>query len=341
MTSPSWRLQWAFGSAEVQALGAMLGPVTFRLDADRQLQVMHVAPWDGTPGSLELPGVLRRLRGEWPCVPFGRIDAPADLPANWQVFSPDDDWPHGYGANHIWTCEHADSGQILMAINYPDSAPIERIERRVRAVPDAAALDISLVVHPRRAVVLPVGLHPTFHLPPPSRRVRLELGQHDGIFTYPSRSAGGTTRLRPGQCGRSLEAMPGEEGPIDLSRLPLERDGEELLQIRGLRSTGDEAPLRLRYLDHDASVGLWWDNSQLPDLMLWVSNRGRREFPWQGQHVALGAEPLNSLFDLGRVAKAPPGHPLADRLGVELVVGRPWKTSYRIAASCNSSATPV
>jgi hypothetical protein len=66
--------------------------------------------------------------------------------------------------------------------------------------------------------------------------------------------------------------------------------------------------------------------------MLWMSNRGRPEFPWQGQHVALGAEPVNSVFDLGRVARPPAGHPLADRLGIALQAGKTWRTRYRIAA---------
>jgi hypothetical protein len=249
---------------------------------------------------------------------------------------PDDDWPHGFGSNHMWACERADAEQILMVIDYPDTSPIERIERRVRVMTASPALDISLVVHPRRSVVLPVGLHPTFRLPQPSGRVQIELGAHEGIFTYPSRSAGAITRLRPDQRAESLNAMPGVDGPIDLSRLPLQGDSEELLQVRGLRPHGEAPQLRLHYFDDDACVDLWWDTTQLPDLMLWLSNRGRPEYPWQGQHVALGAEPVNSIFDLGRVAKPPQGHPLSDRIGISLVAGQPWRTSYRIAASSGS-----
>lgn len=327
-----WRLQWDCGSAEVQALGAMLGPVNFRLDAGLEMQVMHVAPWAGKARTQALPGVLRRLRGEWPCVPFGLTDAPADLPADWQVLAPDDDWPHGYAANHAWTCEHADAQQVLLAITYPETAPIERMERRVQAVAGEAALDISLVIHPRRSLRLPAGLHPTFQLPTASGRVRIELGRHEGIFTYPSRSAGEITRLQPDQHGASLDAMPGLLGPIDLSRLPLRVDSEELLQVRGLRQDASEAPLRLHYLDQGASLGLWWDTVELPDLLLWMSNRGRLDFPWQGRHVALGAEPVNSVFDLSRVARPPAGHPLAQRLGIRLQAGQPWTTRYRIAA---------
>jgi hypothetical protein len=328
----AWRLEWAFGSAEVQALGGMLGPLHFRLDAERDLQVMHVAPWAGTTDSLALPGILRRLRGEWPCVPFGRTDLPPDLPPGWQNVEPDDSWPHGYSANHLWTCEHASRERVCLAIDYPEDSPVARIERHVQAVADAPALDMDLVIWPRRSLRLPAGLHPTFRLPHPGGRVELELGRHEGIFSYPSRSAGAITRLLPDCRSERLDAMAAVGGALDLSRLPLSEDGEELVQVRALSASPCAAPLSLHYLDYDAHVGLWWDTARFPDLMLWLSNRGRPEFPWQGRHVALGAEPVNSVFDLSRVARPPADHPLADRLGIALEAGQPWRTRYRIAA---------
>lgn len=327
-----WRLDWEFGSAEVQALGGMLGPLHFRLDAERDLQVMHVAPWAGTVDSMGLPGMLRRMRGEWPCVPFGRTDLPPDLPQGWRALTPDDHWPHGYAANHRWDCKHADSDSLRLAIDYPEQSPIVAVERHIQVVANAPALDISLTIEPRRDVCLPAGLHPTFRLPQPQGRVALELGRHDGIFSYPSRSAGAVSRLRPDTRSARLDALAGIDGPLDLSRLPLNDNGEELLQVRALAAGPGAAPFSLHYLDYDAHVGMWWNQRQFPDLMLWLSNRGRPEFPWQSRHVALGAEPVNSVFDLGRVAQPPAGHPLADRIGIRLRAGQPWTTRYRIAA---------
>jgi len=121
-------------------------------------------------------------------------------------------------------------------------------------------------------------------------------------------------------------------GPLDLTRLPLAADGEALLQVRAPRPDGALPPFALHYRDAEARVGLWWDTAQFPDLMLWVSNRGRPEFPWDGRHVALGAEPVNSVFDLGRVARPPADHPLADRTGIVLEAGQAWRTRYRIGA---------
>lgn len=327
-----WRLEWDFGSAEVQALGGMLGPLHFRLDAERDLQVMHVAPWAGTTESLALPGLLRRLRGEWPCVPFGRTDTPADLPPGWTAFDADDLWSHGYSANHRWTCTRATATSVCLAIDYPEHSPVSRIERCISVVPGAPALDIELTIHPRQSTVLPAGLHPTFRLPQPDGRVELMLGTHEGVFSYPSRCAGAASALLPDTRSDRLDAMAGIDGPCDMSRLPLAGDVEELLQVRALAAADALPPFSLRYLDYDMQVGMWWNTAHFPDLMLWLSNRGRPEFPWYSRHVALGAEPVNSIFDLGRVARPPATHPLADRRGIELRAGQVWTTRYRIGA---------
>jgi len=328
----SWRLQWQHGSAEVQALGGMLGPVTLRLGEERELDVMHVAPWAGMTRALTLPGLLRRLRGEWPCIPFGRTDFPPDLPQDWQLRQPDDAWPHGYASNHRWQCISATPQRVHLAIDYPADAAVVRIERVIEADPGAPALNISLTVHARRTGSLPAGLHPTFRLPPAPGRVRVLLGEHEGIHSYPASPAGAVSRLVPDAPSASLAQVSGVDGPFDLSRLPLPVAGEELLQIKGLRGRDGLAPFALHYLDYDACVGLWWEPQDLPDLLLWISNGGRINFPWMSRHFALGAEPVNSLFDLGRVAVPPPGHPLAARTGIALSPAQPWHTRYRIAA---------
>lgn len=300
---------------------------------------MHVAPWDDAASSATLPGVLRRLRGEWPCVPFGRCDAPLDLPPGWQTQAADDEWPHGYGANQAWTCVHAAPDAIELVLDYPADSPISRLERHIRVVPGAPALDIGLKVWARRTFTLPVALHPTFRLPSEPGRVQVELGPHQGVFSYPSRNAGDGSRLVPDRQATSLAELEGHDGPIDLSQLPLLNDCEELLQVRAVSAPAGAAPVQLHYLDHGLTVELSWQTEQLPDVMLWISNRGRQSHPWCGQHVALGVEPVNGVFDLGRVARPPAAHALADRTGITLEAGQCWSTNYRIAA--RALATPV
>lgn len=342
-TRRAWQLAWDFGRAEVQALGGMLGPVSLRLDDERELDIMHVAPWASTTGAATLPGLLRRMRGEWPCVPFGRTDDPGDLPAGWlhtvdNDKASGDDWMHGYAANHHWHCIEATPHRVHLAIDYPAGSAIARVERVIAVDPRAAALDISLGIWSRRPSRMPVGLHPTFRIPPTPGRVKVMLGEHAGIHSYPTAAPGAVSRLVPDVRSGSLSAMAGVDGALDLAQLPLTMPTEELMQVSTLAGIGDAPPFALHYLDYDACVGMWWDTAQLPDLMLWISNGGRINYPWMSRHLAIGAEPVNSLFDLGRVARAPAGHPLEDRLGVALRPEEPWHTRYRIAAWPNATS---
>jgi hypothetical protein len=87
-----------------------------------------------------------------------------------------------------------------------------------------------------------------------------------------------------------------------------------------------------RYLDAGWSLTLDWDRALLPDLMLWVSHRGRLAPPWSGRHLALGVEPLNGAWDLGRIGRPPADHPLAARDGIALHPDEPCVIRYRLSA---------
>ncbi|HVJ40128.1 MAG TPA: hypothetical protein VM639_01475 [Dongiaceae bacterium] len=336
-----WTLSWPHGEAEVQSLGGMLAPVTFTLDDGRPFQPMHVAPWANDPSparssaheaaTARLPGILQRLRGEWPCVPFGRDDRPRDLPSDWHAPAAsareDKKWGHGYGAHHHWHLVDQSAGRLHIAIDYPAVSAIRRLEREIIAVPGRPALDIILTIFARRAATLPVALHPVFRLPKAPGGVILEQLDYECALIYPVPAEPGTSRLEPGAVAIDLGAMPGLDGPLNLTRLPLPFATEELLQLRDCR-----APIVLHYLEERAHVGLWWDQRQLPDVMLWLSNGGRKAEPWGGRHYALGVEPVNGAFDLGQVAMPPAGHPLSQQHGLALSPDQPRTIQAQLAA---------
>ncbi len=317
-------LVWAHGRAELQRLAAMLAPVVFTAPGHADFSPMQVAPWAGEPGTDDLPGVLRRLRGDWPCVPFGATECPPGMPAGWGPRAAHDDFGHGYGANHEWTwLPPADPLSMALAITTPDGT---RLTRTVTAVADAPALDLELVVEVTEPKRWPIALHPT---------VRLDLGRtvldvpHTGAgLTYPVPANPGVSKLAPNRSFESLSAVPRADGSVaDLSRFPQPLDSEELLQLQDVSGT-----VTLDCLDAGWTLVLDWDRTLLPDMMLWVSHRGRRHAPWNGRHFALGLEPVNGAFDLGRVAVPPAGHPLAAHPGVVLMPGVPWRLRYRISA---------
>lgn len=322
----SRELVWPNGRAQFQLLGAMLGPVVFKRPGVPDFAPLQVAPWADEPDAAQLPGILRRLRGEWPCVPFGRTDRPAGLPDGWAMRLADDAWGHGYASNHDWQWQSNDDPLALsLAIEPP--GPLRRLTRTVRALAQEPSLEITLAVEAREPCTLPIALHPTFRLD--AGAVQLLLPRHGTGITYPASAEPGVSQLAPDRSFDRLAQVPrAGGGSVDLTRFPLTFDTEELLQLRDV--TG---PVTLRYFEAGWSVQLEWDHRLLPDLMLWVSHRGRTHAPWNGRHWALGVEPVHGLFDLGRIAAPPAHHPLADRAGIALDPEVPLVLRYRLSAA--------
>lgn len=322
-------LSWAHGRLEVQSLGAMVGPILFRLPDGRQAQPMQVAPWADEPGAADLPGILRRLRGEWPCVPFG-ADAPRELPRDWAadgVTFEGATVPHGHASNVDWRFVDTTPGALVMTCAYPETHPIRALSRSVRPDPNAAALDIILTVEARRPCRLPFGLHPTFRLPPADIVELVPPAFRQGrVFPLP---VDASSLLLPDSVFSSLDAVLTRAGaPLSLSHLPLESRNEELVQLCGVSSD-----FVLRYPAEGFKVRLGWNTDDLPSVLLWISNRGRTQLPWNGRHLAVGIEPVCSAFDLGP-AVSTGSNPIATAgvaTAMDFVPDRPFSTSYRIA----------
>jgi hypothetical protein len=324
-----YHIGWAHGEVTVRAVGGMIAPAHFDLGDGHSISPLHVAPWAGAPDQ-DLSPLLAGLRGEWPCLPFGPARVPDKLPPAWSARQPDDLWDHGYCANHVW--KRVDSGvdsassALALAIDLPAADAVARLERTIRPDPDSPAIEVELVIHPRRDAVIPFALHPTFVVPVAG--VELVGGSYSAVHTYPIPAEPGVSRLMPNRSAASLKELPLASGrTLDATRLPLAFKTEELLQLADCKP-----PFVLRYPAQQAEVLLDWDSAQLPDALLWISNGGRAHAPWCGTHYALGIEPNNSCFDLSRVAIASAEHPLAKRSGLRLKAGVPMHITYRLSA---------
>lgn len=321
-------IAWAHGMASVQALGGMLGPVTFLLPDGRQVSPLHVAPWFDDPTRKDQPPILQELRGEWPCVPFG-TDAPRALPEGWSASGETFEGagtPHGHSSNAEWVFTETAPDRIALTCDYPETHPIRRLTRTIAADPQAPALDITLTVETRRPCRLPIGLHPTLRLPLDAR-ARLEPpGFHHGR-TFPLDVEPGQGLLQPGATFTALAAIPKRDGTtISLTHLPLAENTEELVQLCGV--TGG---FRLHHPE-GWHVTLDWDTQHFPSLLLWISNRGRAYAPWNSRHVALGVEPVNAAFDLGPAVSTAPNPISAAGIATaqSFHPDQPFTTRYRI-----------
>jgi hypothetical protein len=332
-----WGLAWKYGLLSVQRRGGMLGPLTLIVAGDRQVSPLYLAPWAAQESRPPLSEVLRSLRGEWPCVPFGSYRPKEGFPRDWADViggHSGEHYQHGYSSNVDWRWSKIAPGEIELTCRYPEESDIEELVRRVRPVPDRAAVDLELIVKARRRTRLPVGLHFTFCRP---RTVaKLRPGTFRDAWTSPGPAYESVQAFAPNCRFHDLERTPARTGGyIDATTFPLAVAAEDLIQLNGVEGRFD---LDL-HGDH-CRLSLEWNRDHFPSVLLWISNRGLHAPPWNGQHVALGIEPVCSAFGLGLEATRN-DNPLR-RSGVNTVIefepAVPFQTQYRISAVAGPEA---
>ena len=326
-------LAWDHGCLAVQTLGAMLGPVTFVLADGRQCNPLFIAPWTFDPKRAELPGVLRQLRGEWPCAPFGS-DAARNLSPGWEPQGetfPGGEIAHGPSSNEDWLWIDAPEGSLALQLDYPESHPVRSVRRRITPDPHAPAIDFEFTILVRRACRLPIGLHPTFRVPAAAGGLKLAPKGYDHVRSYPGAAESGVGLFPPDKTFARLDEAPRRTGgTIDAGALPFDGAFEDLLQL-----VNAQGAVTLHYLHEGFRAELTWDAEHFPSLLLWFSNRGRQYYPWSGRNLALGVEPVCSAFDLGPAISSGP-NPIAaagTSTSRSFSPNAPFITRYRIAVS--------
>lgn len=330
-------LSWRYGLLSVQRRGGMLGPITFIVSGDRQVSPLYVAPWAAQEHRPPLSEVLKSLRGEWPCIPFGSYRPKDGFPPDWATVigtRQGETYQHGFSANVDWTWTKVEPEEVELACPYPEDSDIEELVRRVKPVPDRAAVDIELLVKARHPTRLPAGLHFTFCRPRSTATLR------PGIFrdawTSPGPPFESTQAFKPNCRFHDLERTPARDGShIDVTTFPPAVEAEDLIQL-----TRVDGHFDLDLHADQCRVTLDWNPDHFPSVLLWISNRGLHAPPWNGQHVALGIEPVCSAFGLGLEATRNE-NPIR-RTGVSTAIkfqpAAPFKTKYRITASALDTA---
>ena len=309
-----WELTWDRGRAEIFALGASLHNLTFTMRDGSSVQPLAEAPWRGDPQVTtdpEIPPHLKALGGEWPCVPFGTTEV--------------DPSHHGHGSDNLWQMDEHTAEAVTLSIEYPEEHPIARLERRIRGVRGAPAVELELSVLARRDCRLPVGLHPIFRLPESGQRIHVDPGAFQSGHTFPRTFEPGVSRLAVDDRFSSLAAVPlAGGGTADVSCAPAALREEILLMI------GTAGQVTVSYPDDGYAITLDWNAEDLPALVVWLSNCGRAAAPWHNRFRGIGIEPVAAYFDNAAIAaSAPPG----SVLGVDFSAGLRWTTRYRISAS--------
>jgi hypothetical protein len=283
--APSYWLRHERVELFVSLEGGHLGPVSFKLK-HRWVRPLSLPPWQPADVHPEFPPVLRLLRGDFFCLPFGESrQAP---------------WPHGSPANEPWELLSRNARELRLAQDL--SGPEGRIEKRIRLAEDERAVYQEHTVSGVQGR-FPVGHHAILEFPEGSEgRVSVGAFTHGQVtplpFNNPARGDYGC--LKAGARFETLESVPlAEGGTTSLAEYPLRAGFEDLAMVSG-------PPEGLGWTAVVLDGYVWLnlkDRASLPSTLIWLSNGGRWQAPWEGRHRArLGLEEVCSYFNAGSEA---------------------------------------
>jgi hypothetical protein len=297
---------WQFASRRVEAYltrtGGHLGPVTFDRRG-RKIAPLATAPWAGEKLPPGTPPIIRILRGDFFCLPFGGNTTP------WRG----ERHPvHGETANAAWKLEATRTDDRGIGVRLSMSTRVRRghVRKMVFLPNDHDA------VYQRHVVTgmsgpMNFGHHAMVRFPDQEgagliSTSRFTLGQ---VFTEPVELPAnrGYSILKPGAVFKSLDRVPTITGEnADLSRYPARRGYEDLVQLVADDKL-DFAWTAVAFPKHRFAWFALKDPRVLRSTIFWISNGGRHYAPWNGRFVnVMGLEEVTSNFHPGLAESAGP-----------------------------------
>lgn len=323
---PSWRLASSTVELHLTREGGHLAPITFDRRG-RKLRPMHVAPWAGRPVPKDTPAVVRLLRGDFFCLPFGANETP---------FGEERHPVHGEPAGRAWQLGELERDGARRTLHLH-----MRMKRRPGRVDKAITLiDGHDVVYQRHTIrgmsgPMPLGHHATLRFPEGEGTGLIATSGFNYGYTFPGAfeqpQHGGYSILKPRARFRELSRVPRLDGAdADLSRYPAHRGFEDavLLPNKLVR------PFAWTAVTFPGQRFVWFalkDPRVLRSTMLWISNGGRHYPPWSGRHInVMGLEDVTAYFSLGLAESAAENELNAAGIPtcVELDAERPLAVNY-------------
>jgi hypothetical protein len=268
----------------VTKAGGQMAPVRFDLGNGGWASPYSLAPW--TPQECEpgTPGLLKVLRGDFFCIPFGVSGMTPH--------------PHGATANLDWTREEAADDRLVLSIDDPVTGAEFRKELILK--------DGHRAVYIRHTVInldgrFNYGHHPILDFPESAgpcaiRTGAIKFGQvYPGVFEDPA--TGGKSALRAGARFTSLQEVAlADGGTTSLASYPARPGHEDLVMFSAADPAFGWTAVHF--------PGYVWiairNTAELPSTLFWHSNGGRPYAPWSGSHVRrLGIEDVCSYFHEG------------------------------------------
>jgi len=302
----SWTLSTTEVEAAVTRQGGHVAPVRFRIGKNRWVEPFEVAPWAEEKVAAETPEILRVMRGDFFCMPFGGNEKP---------FKGEQHPSHGETANAAWTLVSGSPQRLDLSME--TSIREGRVEKTIQLIPGHSAIYSRHVISGMKGPMA-LGHHPILKLPTANAgRIstsRFTYGQvFPGDFEDPSK--GGYSILKAGAKFTSLRRVPQVDGKLaDLTVYPSREGYEDLVMM----AADDTLPFAWTALVV-AEEGYVWFSLKNPRVLrstvFWMSNGGRHYAPWNGRHRhAIGLEEVTANFHYG-LAESAKSNPI-NRAGV-------------------------
>jgi hypothetical protein len=328
---PSWRLRASTVEACVTVQGGHLAPVTFDRKG-RKIEPYSISPWAGQKVDAGLPPLLKVLRGDFFCMPFGGNETP---------YRGERYPPHGETANNKWTFEASQSGggRHTLTLRMRTKTRPGLVRKRLTLVDGHDAVYDEHVISGMSGA-MSFGHHATLRFPdePESGRLSTSPLRFGMNAPWPTEmpDSRGYSILEPGYEFKSLGRTKMITGRFtDLTKYPARRGFEDIAilvnkPVKPFAWTAVTFP-KQRYV---------WFAMKNPNVLrctlMWMSNGGRHYAPWNGRHVnVMGLEELTSYFHYG-LAESAKANPLRRR-GVQTCVTmsprRPLAVRYVMAVA--------
>lgn len=282
--APSFSLSNDLISLHVTCEGGQLAPVTFML-GDRVVSPYSLSPWKPAEIDPELPVLLKNLRGDFLCLPFGPQDGGE---------------PHGETANHNWELVSETNQSLVMEINASDVSG--KIIKTISLRDGETALYVEHLIEGVEGR-WSYGTHPILDLSEiPDGEGRVSISPFTWASVYPevfSNPADGANQaLKIGAIFSDLSEVPlADGGTTDLTRYPARPATDDLVMMVSKPATAEQ-PFAWSACLMDGYVWFALKNPvDFPATLFWLSNGGRSAAPWDSRHTCrIGIEEVCSYF---------------------------------------------
>ncbi|HEY3925475.1 MAG TPA: hypothetical protein VGL75_13015 [Acidothermaceae bacterium] len=293
---PSWRVSTAQVEAFVTELGGQLGPVTFNR-GKHDIRPFPMPPWIDEPLDEDVSPILRALRGDFFCLPFG---------ANTTPYNGELHPEHGQPVHRLWNFES--NTECAVQLSQETTIRQGRIDKWLELRPGHPALYQRHVIS-GMAGPMPLGHHAMVLFPDRAGSGVLSMSPfvHGQVFPgqFENPEQKGYSSLSPGALFSSLSNVPlAVGGETDLSRYPARRGFDDLVML----VSDDDLAFAWTAVVFADERFVWFalrDPRVLRSTVLWFSNGGRHASPWNGRHVNLmGIEHVTAYFHRGLAESA-------------------------------------